>query len=82
MKFIRKFPKHWSLNYLVNYPALRTDVIRNQYIETYPSIPIYWVFSSRSETQKYFPVKFKNQNQDSIDKIKYSIKHKIKIPIE
>jgi len=47
-----------------------------------PSIPIYWVFSSRSETQKYFSVKFKNQNQDSIDQIKSNIKHKMKIPME
>jgi len=47
-----------------------------------PSIPIYRLFSSRSETQKYFPVKFKNQNRDSIDKIKSSIKHKMKIAME
>jgi len=35
-----------------------------------------------SETQKYFPVKFKNQNQDFIDQKKSSIKHKMKITIE
>jgi len=47
-----------------------------------PSIPIYRLFSSRSETQKYFPFKFKNQNRDSIDQIKSSIKHKMKIAME
>jgi len=47
-----------------------------------PSIPIYRLFSSRSETKKYFPVKFKNQKRDSNDQIKSSIKHKMKIAME
>jgi len=47
-----------------------------------PSIPIYRLFSSRSENQKYFSVKFKNQNRDFIDQIKPSIKQKMKIVME
>jgi len=47
-----------------------------------PSIPIYQLFSSRSKTEKYFLVKFKNQKRDSIDQIKSSIKHKMKIAMK
>ena len=50
-------------------------------LKSIPSITTHQVFSFRSDFQKYFPVRSKNQNQESIDRVESSIKHRMKIPI-
>ena len=49
-------------------------------MKSIPSITSYQVFSSNSDPSKYFPVKFKDQNKDSIDQIESRNKHEAKIP--